>query len=245
MRAGVLVVVVISLTGRVRADGPRAAPMTAEVQGHWERGLAHHAAKRYPEASEEFAACYRLEPRRECLFAWAQAARLGGDCAAAVPLYQQYASADVSAAQADAAQRQIAACAGALAAQAKASTPPPVLTAAAPPHVIHAPARSRWYTDVWGDALTGAGIAALTTSAIVYVTSGRAPSPSAPTYDRYAAQLADARRARTASIVLVGAGASLVAAGLLRYALRSDPPAPRLDVSLAATGVELRWAGAF
>src|SRR5262249_4779389 len=117
MRAVVLGLVLAALAaGRARAQPPEPSAMTDEARAPWERRLAEHAARHYPAASAEFAACYRLAQRRECLFAWAQAARLAGDCETASGLYQRYLQAELSPRQAEAARRQLAVCEAELAA---------------------------------------------------------------------------------------------------------------------------------
>jgi hypothetical protein len=66
----------------------------AKAQAHYDKGIAHYAAKEYADAAAELASCYFIEPRREVLFAWAQAKRLAGDCASAAPLYRKYLETD-------------------------------------------------------------------------------------------------------------------------------------------------------
>jgi hypothetical protein len=120
MRAVVLALVLGALAaGRARAQPSDPPAMTADARAHWQRGLAEHAARHYQAASTEFAACYRLALRRECLFAWAQAARLAGDCATARELYRRYLDLqrDLSSRQADAARGQLAACEAQIAAR--------------------------------------------------------------------------------------------------------------------------------
>jgi hypothetical protein len=235
-------------------DHPGPEPMTEEVKAHWERGLAEHAARHYPAASAEFEACYRLAGRRECLFAWAQAARLAGDCDTASALYRRYLEAALSARQAEAARTQLAACeavvvgrAGAIAtpvgdvrtpdaAPGREVAPPPPAPAPAVPD--EARAREPWYRDVLGDVLAGAGIAGLAAGTLVYLSAVRDASSGAPTYER----------ARTTAIVAAAAGASLVAAGVLHMVLRDDAratPRTRIGISLDGAQLAIHCARAF
>lgn len=267
-RAVVLTVLCMSLAAdRAAAEPAHDAPaMTAEARAHWERGLAAHAAHRYDAASAEFAACYRLSQRRECLFAWAQAARLGGDCAAAIGLYRQYLEADVSPRQADAARGQIAVCEAAIAVHpespgisidvhARAEAPPaspPTAAVPAPaaPSPATAPERPAsphqppWYRDVWGDALIGTGIAGLAAGSLLYLAARGDAAAEAPTYGGYADLFTRAQRTRTWAVVTAGTGAALIAAGIVHLALRDGATAQiGLDASTASLGVH--YAGAF
>jgi hypothetical protein len=244
-----------------------AAGSTDKVREHWERGLAEHAARHYEAASAAFEACYLLDPRREFLFAWAQAARLAGDCATATTLYKKYLQVAVSAKQAEVAQTQIAACEAALAARARATPEPaserstaivdspgaPAGPVAAPiseparvsaaslqPAAPEAQPRSPWYLDLWGDVLVGSGAAALTAGTLMYVSSGRTAVSDAPTYDAYARRLAGAERMRAASVVTLSAGSALVIAGVLHMVLRDGARVePRTRVGIGVDGTRL------
>lgn len=253
MRAAVLALLLAAIgAGRARADPASEPAITGEALAHWNRGLAAHAAHRYQAASAEFAACYRLEPRRECLFAWAQAARLAGDCAVARELYRRYLQADVSPRQAEAARSQLAACEAQLtdrAAADPASPPiepaPPAAVAAvrtAPPLASPAPA-APWYRDAWGDALAVSGVAAVAAGAVLYAVARRDAASSAPTYDAYAEQLGRAGRTRDWAIVALGSGAALIAGGVVHMALATRPP--RVEVAVGHAELALRWACAF
>jgi hypothetical protein len=264
MRSLTLAVAIIVATAAAAGAQPRAS-MTDEARAHWERGLAEYAAKHYEAASAELAACYQREPRRECLFAWAQAERLAGDCEAASGLYRRYLQTDVTAKQAEAARVQLAACEAELATRAagppsfdpagapRVERPPPRVEPAPPSPPPPAPAaiaevrsRSPWYRDGWGDVLAGAGAAALTTGAWLYRASGRDASSSAPTYGAYAAQLADARRTRTFAVVALGTGAALVAGGVLHMVLRRDDSTPpRISVGVGAQQLALHYQATF
>jgi hypothetical protein len=257
MRAAVLALLLAAIgAGRARAEPASEPAITGEALAHWKRGLAAHAAHRYQAASAEFAACYRLEPRRDCLFAWAQAARLGGDCAAASALYRRYLRADVSPRQAEAARSQLAACEAQLTDRAAAdpasppASPPvepaPLAAVAAvrtpPPLASPAPV-APWYRDAWGDALAVSGVAAVAAGAVLYAVARRDAASSAPTYDAYAEQLGRARRTRDWAIVALGSGAALIAGGVVHMALATRPP--RVEVAVGHAGLALRWAGAF
>jgi hypothetical protein len=236
--------------------------MNDEVRARWEHGLAEHAARHYRAASEDFAACYRLDPRREFLFAWAQATRLGGDCETAVALYRRYLQAAVSAKQADAARSQLAACEAELAARTRAtqgtsSEIRPVIAApriepAVPardlPVRTDAQPRSPWYRDLWGDVLAGTGVAALAAGTLLYISSAHDASSNAPTYGAYAARFADAERARAVAIVALGTGSALVAAGVLHIILRDDPrglPTAHTGVAVGGTHVGIHYMTTF
>ena len=109
--------------------------MTDEARAFYERGLRLYADKDYAAAVGEFQAGYAVEPRREFLFAEAQAKRLSGDCAGAVGLYQKFLETQPSPAQVNATQMGLARCAQQMAATpAPAAAPlleaqPPVATA--------------------------------------------------------------------------------------------------------------------
>jgi tetratricopeptide (TPR) repeat protein len=92
------------------APPPQTAPMSEEARVHYDRGLAFYGAKDYRAAFAELEAGYAVDPRREFLFAEAQAQRLAGDCQRAVPLYQRFLATDPSPVQVNAAQVGLARC---------------------------------------------------------------------------------------------------------------------------------------
>lgn len=250
MRPAILALLLVALGTRgARAQPAPDATAAGEARAHWERGLAEHAAHHYPAASVEFAACYRLEPRRDCLFAWAQAARLSGDCETASELYRRYLEADLSPRQAEAARSQLAACEAQLAARPVADRPAPAplpaVETAPPTAAPAAPASppSPWYRDAWGDALAGAGIAGLATGAVLYAAARRDASSSAPTYGAYADQLARAGHTRDWAVAAFGAGAALLAGGITHMILTARPS--RVELAVDRTQLAILWANAF
>jgi len=247
MRLAALALLVIA-AGPAHAQ-PDPSAMTDEVHAHWERGLAEHAAKNYAAASAEFAACYRLAQRRECLFAWAQAARLAGDCEAASELYRRYLREELSPRQIEAARRQLAVCEAELAARPRAEPvppPAPAMPATLPP-APGVPPRSPWYRDAWGDALTGTGVAAIAAGALLYASARRDAASGSPSYDAYAERFRSAERARNWALGAMTAGSALIAGGLLHIALRDDTPAPspRVGVAVSLAQLTLACSGTF
>ena len=243
---GPALVVIAVTTGHADAQpSPGAPAMSDEVRAHWERGLAEYAAGRYPAAGSEFAACYRLAERRECLFAWAQAARLCGDCETAAALYRRYLQAELSPRQIEAAKTQLAVCEAAIAARAMTRDRP-----ASPPVDRSGPReRTPWYRDGWGDALVGAGVVGLAAGARLYVAARRDAAATAPTYGDYEDRFHEAERTRTWSLVALGAGSAAIAAGvahiLLRDASASPAPEPRVGLAVGTVELAIRYTGRF
>jgi hypothetical protein len=153
----------------IATDEAPAAAMAPEVRAQYDAGMAHYTAREFAAAARAFHAAYAVDPRREILFAEAQATRLAGDCAAAVGLYQAFLATQPPQQQVEATQLALARCRDV---QAPAPLLPPVLASSAgstppsppPPHPI-------WWRDrvglslaagalvSWGIAL-GFGVAA-------------------------------------------------------------------------------------
>src|SRR5258705_2801369 len=153
-RSAVVLALSFLLLGAPRLSYPGEPAMKPEARAHLERGLAAYGDKDWPRAIREFRAGYAIDPRPDFLFAWAQSARLSGDCAAAIDLYQEFIATGPSPEQSDAAQKMTDRCRESLAA-APAETPEP-----APPRVVakapaerppSAPTSERaWWKDGWG-----------------------------------------------------------------------------------------------
>jgi hypothetical protein len=239
----------VAAPGRARAD-PEATPETmsmgAEARAHYDRGLALYADKDYAAAVRELGDGYALEPRREFLFAQAQALRLSGDCKSAVPLYQRFLATEPDDVQTNATHIALGRCAAQMATAAPTPVPPPDAKRAAPP-TITAPApprppppREPWHHDLAGGALLGAGVVGLGTGA-VFILAARAARDDAnhasPSLPDYQAHWDTARGRAQVAIVAFAAGTALVAAAIVRYVrVRARPPLappPRLDAWLA------------
>jgi tetratricopeptide (TPR) repeat protein len=115
------------------------------------------------------------------------------------------------------------------------------------PAAGHAP----WYSDKLGDTLVLGGVAATVVGVIEYrgalsdldAAEDRA---SAPSLTRYHALVDQARSKHMTSIVLAGAGGSLIVAGILRYVLHDrTEEASTVGVTPAHRGGVLTYGGRF
>jgi hypothetical protein len=214
-----------------------AADDKARAKGHLERGLKHFTEREYEAAIAEFEAGQKLDPRPDLIFALAQAERLSGDCASAVLYYREFLAGEPSEKQAEAARSNLERCEQVLAtsrareeeAARKAApvveAPPPTTVAEAPPPP---PAEIRirrpWYTDVLGDVLLGAGVAAAGAGGYFWLQSmdSRDAALDAGSYDEYTSKLDDAEQQRTIAIGALSAGGVLMTAAVIRYLTRGD-----------------------
>lgn len=199
---------------------PEPLPMTAEARAHYEQGLRLYGDHDFTAAIREFEAGFTLEPRREFLFAEAQAYRLAGDCVHAVPLYERFLGSGPSPLQVDATRLALDRCA---------RQPPPVVTRAAPPVVTSLPLaaippqpsteRAPWWHDRWGLGAMGAGVAAAGVGlGFVIASRSAADQANGPAirYPDYARLWNTAERRQTIGVVSLAAGGALLAAGTLR-----------------------------
>jgi tetratricopeptide (TPR) repeat protein len=211
-RSTLLALLVCALTaGGVRAAEP---PMSLEAKVWYEEAMRLYAARDYRAAVSAFEAAYALDPRREILFGQAQAARLAGDCAAALPLYERFLATQPPPQQVEATRIGVARCAAmTAAAQAARAAAPPVI-------VAPAPQPPRWYQDRAGAVLTGVGLVGLGAGAALIASAGAADEEARAVqsrYDDYAAQRAKAERRWGWGLASLIAGSALVATGVGRY----------------------------
>jgi tetratricopeptide (TPR) repeat protein len=195
-----------------RAD-EAGAPMTPAARALYDRGLSLYQSKDYAAAIKALEEGFALEPRREFLFANAQARRLSGDCRGAVPLYQRFLELAPPAVQASATHIALARCAQQMAAERPVTPPPPT----SPPPPAPTPP---WTHDRWGAVLLGAGVVGLGVGgAFLWAAHEALPvaSPDMHWADYHAARATADSRYTIAVVGLVGGGA-LAAAGVARYA---------------------------
>jgi len=194
------------------------APMSAEARAHYEQGLRLYGDHDFPAAIREFEAGFALEPRREFLFGEAQAYRLAGDCARAVPLYERFLGSGPSALQVDATRLALDRCARRP--PPKAAPPAVPAPAAAPPIVPPRAERAPWWHDRWALGALGAGLATTGVGlGFVIAAHSAADQANGAGTMRYADynrlwDLADHRQ--TIGVATMAAGGALLAAGAFR-----------------------------
>jgi hypothetical protein len=218
---------VVSLAASVRAAEPTAAapdsgpgelegPMHPAAQTLYDRALKKFGTHDYAAAIGDLEEGFALDPRREFLFAEAQAKRLAGDCRGAVVLYQRFLITRPPALQSDATQIALARCAQELARKPEVVivAPPPALP---PPR----PAPPRWSRDPWGLALTGTGVAALGIGLgyLVAAASARSDAEHASSYAAYLSRWSTASARVDVAIGALAIGAALTATGVTRFVL--------------------------
>jgi hypothetical protein len=187
--------------------------MDPVAKQHLDRAVAYYEAHQYDAAIPEFRAGYAIEPRREFLFAWAQAERLRGNCAASVPLYKKVLASNPSPQQAEITRVHLERCMKLL--------PRP------------------WYTDAAGDTMAAVAIVNLALGVGLYVASLQTErgAASAMEYSEYAAQLHHATIERAVAITSLATGGALVLGAILRYSLRARSRRVRAALSVLPVGV--------
>jgi tetratricopeptide (TPR) repeat protein len=196
------------------------------AKAHFRAGEALYQLGSYSEALREFKAGFELAPRPMFLLNIGQAYRKLGDAAAALDAFEKYlvnSSADDP--QRRAVEELIAELRRAPA-SAQQSLPAPSSVApraaAAEASARSAPHR-RWYRDWIGGLLVGVGVGGIAVGGALFG-HGNSVIGSAQ-QDLYHHDLArSALPERTAGIVVLAAGGTLVLGGVIRYALRARSP---------------------
>jgi len=143
-------------------------------------------------------------------------------------------------------------------------TPPPVVDPEPPPTPPSTPVAkgridsgastqiversgSPWYKDVLGDALVIGGVAAAVGGFVVYrgAVSDLDAAEDSNDLDEYQELVDKASSRRTMSIVLIGGGAALVTAGVLRYMLRDNGSERGVAIAPTTSGGLITWGGQF
>jgi hypothetical protein len=240
----------LSLAPRMAHAGEPA--MKPEARAHLERGLAAYGEKDWTLAISEFRAGYALDPRPDFLFAWAQSARLSGDCAAAIDLYQQFIATGPSPEQSDAAHKMTDRCRETLAAT---PAPPP---APAPPHVAPPPppapppaapvSERAWWKDGWGAGFSAVGLVGVGLGVGLYAAAQSSDDAAAhaDSYDEFARRKDEAASHRTYAALSVGVGGAFLVTAGVRYLLvhrQHHEPATHVAFSIAPGSASLWLRG--
>jgi hypothetical protein len=189
--------------------------MHPEAQALYDRALKGFETRDYEAAVRDLEAAFALDPRRELLFAEAQAKRLSGDCRGAVVLYQRFLTTKPPALQVDATQIALARCAQELASK------PAVVIVTPPPPAPPKPAPARWSRDPLGLSLGGAGVVAVGVG-LGFLVAGeiaRGDAESATSYPAFANHWSTAGTRLDVAVGALAIGGALVAAGATRLLL--------------------------
>jgi hypothetical protein len=264
MRRAALVLVMVGALAPVARGEPR--PMADAARGHFDAGLRAYRARAWSEAIGEMRAGYAIDPHPDFLFPWAQATRLSGDCAGALPLYRR--ALDGAASEVDRGDIEvlIAGCERQVKRERERSPPEPEAEAEAEPEPTRAPTAPRratrvevqaeaaprpspWYTDTLGGALAIGGALGIGAGAGLLVAAGRAEADadSAATLDGFVSASDRADQRRLIGAVALGAGAGLAAVAVFRYAwvARRSSREVSVVVTPAPDGAAFSLGGAF
>lgn len=180
-------------------------------------------------------------------YAQAEALRLGGRCADALPLYEAYLEGQPSRAMQTRTAQLIRVCEDEVAAEearrAALETKPPPPTEAAPP-LAEGPRDMppRWYQDPAGDALAALGVTGIVAGSVVLslgVREGDAADQAAD--DRAFGRAIDRAETRTlAGGVTLGVGAALLVGGVVRWVLVDRSYRREFEVLASPSGIALR-----
>jgi hypothetical protein len=192
--------------------GELEGPMHPAAQALYDRALSGFETHDYGAAIGDLESGFALDPRREFLFAEAQAKRLSGDCRGAVVLYQRFLTTKPPALQIDATQIALARCAQELARK------PEVVIMTPPPAPVR-PAPTRWSRDPVGLALTAAGVVAVGVGIGYFVSAeiARSDAGDATTYAAYVSRWSTAATRADVAIGALTIGGALAAAGVARF----------------------------
>ncbi|MEM9462972.1 MAG: tetratricopeptide repeat protein [Myxococcota bacterium] len=251
VKTGVVLAVVCAPGDRGQAwamGGPSESSPRGSGREALQAGLAAFEQEDYAVAIEHFERAYALDRDPAYLYAWAQAARLAGDCEAAVDLYRRFVDAGAEGAQREAALQNEARCREQLAAaQTSPTEPEPEPEPTAEPEVAVRPSddlpRSRRRPDPLGLSLLVTGsVAAVAGSVVLGVGEGRRIGQARETdYDRFDSLDAQIDRFHIAGGVTLGVGVALAIGGVVRLLIvrrrSSLARVPWPSLSLHAGGI--------
>ncbi len=200
------------------------APMKPAAKAHYRTGLDLYGHKDFAAAIHELSAAYALDPRREILFAQAQATRLAGDCPGAAELFEKFLASNPPEQQVEAARIALGRCDQR--APPPAASPPPAAIAVVPPPPTPPPPRPRWYGDRLGLALVAAGTMIGVSGLASMISAANAdPDPRAQaTLTDYADRRSVAEARWGWGLAGMVTGAALVATGAVRFVLIERSP---------------------
>jgi tetratricopeptide (TPR) repeat protein len=216
--------------------------MQPQAAALYTRGLARYTARDYAGAIADLEAGYAIEPRREFLFAEAQAKRLAGDCKGAVVLYRRFLATSPPGLQANATQMALGRCAQHLAEH------PEIVVVRPPAPPPLPPPPPPWWRDPWGVGFSTAGLTGVTVGIgfIAASYSARDDAAASRTLDPYNSHWSTAEARLRIGVGTLALGTALTAVGVTRFVLvrrQTRQAAKQIVVTVGAGG--LRVGGAF
>jgi tetratricopeptide (TPR) repeat protein len=218
------------------------------------RGLADYKAGKYAAAATSLEKAYNLDPKPETLFAWAQAERLLGDCEAAIPLYKKLLQETSDLNGGRLVRENLALC--------EPPEPEPKVEPAPEPEPVREPepevrpeplpappAKVIEHRGPGGlaIALIAAGTLGIGVGGGFFIASNASADAAgrARTIEDYDDLRARADSQRTISLVAGGAGAALLAVGIVQAIRHSGPHESKIGIAPAPGGasvwVTARW----
>jgi len=231
----------------VASGGPK-----QDARARIARATKAHEAGKFDVALVELEAAYKLDPQPELLFAIAQVYVKLDKCGEAITYYERFLSITKDPDARAVVTQAIETCKAQLPPPAptppepRPPEPPPEPKPVAPPPAIEprpapfaaGPSRSvresggtPWYKDKLGDTLVIGGVTAVVVGVVMYrgAVSDLDAAEGSQSLTRYDELVDSAHSKRTFSVALLGGGAALVGAGVVRYLVR--------DRGTASTGV--------
>lgn len=247
-----------------------ARPAAADKAGDLvKRGLAAYKAGKYAAAADALEKAYRIDPKPDTLFAWAQAERLLGDCEAAIPLYKKLLDQTPDLNGGRLVRENLALCEPAepepekekeKAKEAPPPPPPPEEHEVKPepepdPEPIRTPPQPAKVIEHRGAggaaiAMIAAGTAGVGVGVGFFIASGNSADAAdhARTVEDYDRLQSRADSQRTISFIAGGAGVALVATGIvlaIRHSGTHETTAPAVSITPTPGGATVFVRGGF
>jgi len=216
--------VLVALALALVASPADARELKKEAQLRLDAGLREYAAGNYDRAIKEFEAAFGIDPDPDLLLAWAQAERLDGRCAVAVPRYRRYLDSKPGAEGVALARSGIDLCV--------ASAPKERPKARAKDCAAIGEQPLPWYKNPIGGAIV-VGVAGLGvgTGFLIAASGNRDIADSAQTSDQFEVQLDRATMQRRVGVTIMVFGAALIGGGVAYHYATRRKDAPSTVVS--------------
>lgn len=258
----------LALAALLGASAPAEESEPSTPSEFVERAQAQFRDGDYNGAAQSLSRAYELEPSPATAYAWAQAARLSGDCETAVERYQEFLDSEPDEGPASAAQANLDRCEEQLAARreeqrraeeeeqrrqeeeaaaeqarqerlAEERREKERLAA----EQAELDARRPWIADPLGASLSGVGVAGLVAGVAVLASGSRQGRRASEegSHEEYVAMTNAAITKQRVGGVLMGIGAAVFAGGIVRYAIVAKRDKREgLTLVVAPNGVGIR-----